>query len=108
MADEHRIVSIVTFAVTTDTLEPVARELGLVLERRVMAIPGFIEGMVLCNEKRTQVDVISVWSSSHTWASAQWDEDIARALGDVFEETASYKLEFFEPVKVVHAGGAGH
>ncbi len=103
ISDRNRIVSVVTFNVTPDTFGPVYREAGLLMERRLPTIPGFIEGMLLANETKTRIIAMSEWTSRYSWAVAQSDEDVARTLADIFLGTASYSLEFYRPLVVVHA-----
>jgi hypothetical protein len=98
MSEEKRIVAVVTFKVTPEDFPRAAKEAGTTVNRRLPAVPGFIEGMVLANEGTTKLRVVSEWTSRQRWADAQWDEDIARAVADIFQDTATYEIEMYFPL----------
>jgi len=99
MNEEKRIVAVVTFKVTPEDFARVSSEADTTLRRRLPTIPGFIEGMVLANESTTKVAIASEWKSRQNWAAAQWDEDIERAVADMFQETrpTNWKCTFHSP-----------
>lgn len=104
MENEKRIVSVVSFNVTREDFAAVADEASVALQHRLPTIQGFIEGTLLTNEAKTQIMAVTEWRSRHSWATAQWDEDVARVIADLFKVTASYQLAFFYPlVKAVFA-----
>jgi heme-degrading monooxygenase HmoA len=92
---EQRIVSVVTFHVSAANFNSVREEVNTALQRRVSTMPGLIEATVLTNEQTTRLVVVSTWESRESWAVAQWDEGVDRTIADVFQDTASYDLEFF-------------
>jgi heme-degrading monooxygenase HmoA len=98
MNEEKRIVAVVTFKITPEDFARVSSEAGTTLQRRLPTIPGFIEGMVCANEGKTKIGIVSEWKSRQNWAAAQWDDDIERAVADMFQDTASYELEMYFPL----------
>lgn len=105
MQNEEAVVSVVTFNVTAENFSTVSRAAGLTLERRLPSMPGFISGTLLRNEGQSRIIAVTEWKSRHSWAAAHWDDEIERALVDLFEATASFHLEFFFPlVKVTSPG----
>jgi heme-degrading monooxygenase HmoA len=98
MNEEKRIVAVVTFKVTPEDFARVSSQAGTTLQRWLPTTPGFVEGMVLTNEGATKVAIVSEWKSRQNWAAAQWDEDIERAVADMFRDTASYELEMYFPL----------
>lgn len=98
MENGDRIVAMTTFTVTQENFNQVAREAKAALEDEPQFLEGFLGGWLLVDEKRKKIVFISEWKSRHTWAAAQWDEDIARTVADMFQQTASYNLEFFYPL----------
>ncbi len=101
MENGDRIVSMTTFNVTRENFNQVTREAKEAMEDGARFVEGFLGGWLLVNEQCNRIVFVSEWKSRHTWAAAQWDEDIARALADMFEQTASYNLEFFYPLAAV-------
>ncbi|HKU68550.1 MAG TPA: antibiotic biosynthesis monooxygenase [Candidatus Baltobacteraceae bacterium] len=95
MNEENGIIAVVTFEVTPEAFGRVSSEAASVLQGRLPAIAGFIEGMVLANESTTEVRIVTRWTSREHWAAAQWDERIERTVTDLFQDTASYKLEMY-------------
>ena len=96
-SDKH-IVAIVTFEVTKETFATVASQAAAILEHRLPTIPGFVEGTLLTNEGSTEIVSFTEWESRHTWAVAQWDEDVERVVAGLFQDTGSYALRFFFPL----------
>lgn len=106
MSSNSTIISVVSFNVDAGTYGRVTRQLAALMQQRLPTIPGYIEGTLLVNEAKTRVVTVSEWSSRHSWSRAQLDEDVERAIADVFEGTASYTLEFFMPLEKVSSKAA--
>lgn len=103
MQSEHHVISMVTFKVTDRNSRAVAETAGTVLQQRLPQIPGFVEGTVLASEDKTRIVVLTEWESRECWADAEWDGIIGNAVSRLFEETASYDVEFFFPFLQVRA-----
>ncbi len=98
MQNEQHIVAVLRFKVTAENFSHIAAVAGTALREGSSALPGFIEGILLTNEARSRILIHSEWISRHNWAEAQWDDQIARAVAEMFEDTASYDLEFYFPL----------
>ncbi|HZZ64870.1 MAG TPA: antibiotic biosynthesis monooxygenase [Candidatus Baltobacteraceae bacterium] len=103
MHNKERIVAVITFQIKPEDFETAARDASLVMERRLPTLPGFIEGSLLTNKTKTQLLSVTQWESRHSWAAAQWDEDVARVVAELFSGMASYDIEFFYPLVKVHS-----
>lgn len=102
MPNREQIVAVVAFQVKREDFDAISRDASLVMERRLPSLPGFVRGSLLTNTAKTQILGVTEWESPHSWAAAQWDEDVARVVAELFANTASYDIEFFYPlVKVV-------
>jgi len=107
MNDEKHLVAVVTFNITPVEFERVSSEAGITLKRRLPAIPGFVEGMVLVNEDTTQIRIVTEWESKENWALAELDETIQRTVTDLFQDTGSYRLEtYFQLAKATAPSGS--
>lgn len=95
MQNKERIVAVVTFQVKNADFDAISRDASLVMQRRLPSLAGFIEGSLLTNKSKTQILSITEWESGHSWAAAQWDQDVARVVAELSEGTASYDIDFF-------------
>lgn len=96
-----KFVSVVVFTVEPEDVPGFAREASLALQRTAPIHSGFVEGIVMANDQRTQVLVISQWASRHDWSIAQWDEDIGHTLSDLVEGASKFDVHGYEPITVV-------
>ncbi len=78
-------ISALSFTVSPDDQPQLAHEAALVMQRIVPVRTGFIQGVVMANEPRTQLIIVSQWESREAWAAARWDEGIASAISRLVE-----------------------
>ena len=102
MSDANvQYVSVFTFAVKPDDFAELSRKVAALLQGKGAAISGLVESIVLGNESKTQMVIVSQWRTRDSWSAAQWDEDVARSLADIVEGALSFEVQSFEPVAVV-------
>ncbi len=94
-------VSVLTFNVEPDDFPGLSREAVTLLQRKGTAINGLVESVIMGNEPKTQMLIVSQWSTQNSWSAAQWDEDVARSLAVIVESALSFEVHSFEPVAVV-------
>lgn len=97
-----RFVSVLILNVETEDFDALAREASLLVRRKVLAIDGLVEAIVLGNPEKTQLLIVSQWGTSENWAAAQWDEDVGRSMADFFESSTSIEIRSYEPIAIVH------
>lgn len=102
MADQTKVVVVITFNVTAQNIGGVLRELRHLLENTAPALRGFIDGVLLTTEDGTRVVLVANWESRDAWAQAEWDEQISRGVVELYEETASYDIKLFNEVTSAH------
>jgi heme-degrading monooxygenase HmoA len=98
-----KFVSVIVFRVKPGDLPGLAREMQLVVERKVPLLQGFDSTVLLASEDKTQLLVVSLWESRHAWSGAAWDEEIGRAMADAVETAQSFEVHNYEPITVVRA-----
>jgi heme-degrading monooxygenase HmoA len=98
MAQETQIVSVVTYDVTPQNIEAVLRHAKQLLEDTGSTLPGFIQGLLLTTDDRTQIILMAHWESRGAWARAEWNEQISRGVAELYEETASFTVKLFHEV----------
>ena len=101
MVQQTQVVSVVTYDVTPQNIEPVIRHARQLLEETGSTLPGFIEGVLLTTEDRTQIILMAHWESRDAWARAEWNEQISRGITELYEETASFTIKLFHEVAQV-------
>lgn len=98
-----KFISVLFFRVEPSDLPGVAREASLVMQRKGGALRGFLEGVVMANEAKTELLLVSQWESRHAWSAAQWDQDVGRTMGDLVESAKSFELRTYEPITIVRS-----
>lgn len=98
MANEAKVIAVVTFNVTSRNVELVERQARNLLQDTAPTLQGFIEGVLLTTEDQTQVILLTHWESRDAWARAEWNEQISRGVAELYEETASYTIKLFHEV----------
>lgn len=98
-----KFISVVIFRVSRDDLPAVAREAAIVMQRRVPLVSGFVEGLVMANEEKTECLIVTQWQSRDSWNAAQWHENIERGLADLVESVRAFEVHSYEPITVVRA-----
>ncbi|MGA8840440.1 MAG: antibiotic biosynthesis monooxygenase [Candidatus Aquilonibacter sp.] len=76
------------------------------VQRRGSAAPGFIESVVMADETKTQVLVVTQWESRHAWAQAHWDQDIGNGIVALVESATSFDVRSYDPIAVVRRATA--
>lgn len=96
-----KFVSVVILTIESGDLPSFSREATLAVQRRAPLHHGFIEGVVMTNEERTELLIVSQWETRDDWAAAQWDADIGRTIGDLAENASAFRFRSYEPITVV-------
>ena len=99
-----KFVSVTIFRLDPQDYPGVARELQIVVERKAPLMNGFIQSVIMANDEKTQLLLVTLWESKQAWGAAQWDQDIGRAMTDAVETAVAFELHTYEPVAVVRAG----
>lgn len=94
-------VSAFTFHIKPDDFDGLCREATLILQRKGPAIAGLIESIIMGNDEKTEMLILSQWSSRESWSAAQWDEDVAQAVAAFVETSTSFEVHTFNPVTVI-------
>jgi hypothetical protein len=97
-----KFVSVLLFRIEPEDLPGFAREATLSLERKAPLHQGFVEGIIMMNEQKTEVLIVSQWESRHDWSAAQWDDDLGRTMSDLVQGASSFEIRSYEPISVVH------
>ena len=100
---EGRISSVIRFDVNPENVNALSAKAEDLLENKARFLAGFIEGQVLLDESKTQIVTVTQFESPDAWAQAQWREEIARAVVELFEATHSYDLKHYSILKSVTA-----
>jgi hypothetical protein len=98
-----KFVSVLVFTIEPDDLPEFAHEATLAVQRKAPTRRGFVEGIVMANESKTEALIVTQWESKHDWIEAQWDEDIGRTVAVLVEGTKSFDVRSFEPITIVRA-----
>ena len=106
-ATKVHFVSVLSFIIKPEDFPGLSREATLLAQRRGPTIHGLVEAIVLGNEEKTQLLMVSQWASRQSWSAAQWDEDIGRSLSDLVESAESFEVRSFEPVAIVRTAPGG-
>jgi len=96
-----RYVSALNFNTEPEDFAELSRRMTQFLQRKGPAIKGLVETIVLGNEEKTQLLIVSMWISRESWSLAQWDTDVGREFTDLVQNTRSYEVKSFYPVAIV-------
>jgi heme-degrading monooxygenase HmoA len=96
-----KFVSVLAFNLGDGDVTATAREIRRAVEERAPKKPGFVGSVVMVNGEKPEVLVVSLWESGHAWSSAQYDEEIGRAVSDAAEIAKSYEIQTYETVTLV-------
>ena len=99
--DTARFVCVLSFNLGSGDASAVLREVKRSVEQRDTNKDGFIGCIVMEDEAKSQLLVVSVWESGHAWSAAQYDQEIGRVVADVVETAKSYEIKTYETVTVV-------
>lgn len=99
-----KFVTALIFQINPGDLPSMANELQRTVKRKIAALKGYIASIVMCNEDKTQLLLVSLWDSRDAWSLAQWDQEVGRTITDSVETAKSYELLTFEPITIVRAG----
>ncbi|MGA7747570.1 MAG: antibiotic biosynthesis monooxygenase [Candidatus Aquilonibacter sp.] len=76
------------------------------VQQKGSAAPGFIESLVMSDETKTQVLVVTQWESRHAWAQAHWDQDVGNGIVALVESATSFDVHSYDPIAVVRLAKA--
>jgi heme-degrading monooxygenase HmoA len=98
-----KFISVMILAVSPEDMPAIAREATLAMQRTVPVMHGFIEGMVMANEQKTEVLLVTQWDSKDSWSAAEWDDALGRTVSDLVEGSKATQYHTYEPITVVRA-----
>jgi len=101
--DTTRFVSLLSFELGSEDVDAMVREVRHAIEQQVPNKKGFIGSVVMLNNEKTQLLIVSVWESGHEWSEAQYDQGVGRVVSDIVETAKSYEIQTYETVSVVRA-----
>ncbi len=96
-----RFVSVLSFNLGSGDVTRISSEVRNAAETLVPDRKGFIGCVVMLNEGKTDVSVVSVWESADAWSTAQYDAEIGRVVTDIVETAKSYSVQTYETITVV-------
>jgi heme-degrading monooxygenase HmoA len=99
-----KFVAVLIFQVNPGDLPGMARGVERTVDRKIHTLNGFIGSVVMSNEEKTQLLVVSLWESRDAWSLAQWDQEIGRTVTDEVETAKSFEVRTYEPITIVRAG----
>src|SRR5690348_2940691 len=100
-----RFVCVLSFDLSSGNLSTLTREVRRAAEQQAPKKQGFIGCIVMANEEKPQLLVVSVWDSGHAWSAAQYHQEIGRVVSDVVEAAKSYEIQTYETVSLVRPAG---
>jgi len=100
-----KFIAVSIYDVAPENFAAVTKAATLTIERDVSALIGFYEGVVMTDEARTRVLIVTQWSSKHDWAQAFWEPRIGEAVATFVTDATAYDVQTFEPLAIVRATG---
>lgn len=96
-------VGVAAFTIDPADIASIAHQAALIMQRNAPLVQGFIEGIVMVDDTRTRMVLVSQWESRESWAAAEWNELLSQALGDWVESSKAFDYHGYEPITVVRA-----
>ena len=98
-----KFVTVQIYQLDPGDLPGVARVAKLVAEERAPTINGFIQCVIMANEQKTQMLIVSLWESREAWSAAQWDDELGRVVAEEVETSTAFDFKTYEPITIVRA-----
>jgi quinol monooxygenase YgiN len=76
------------------------------VQRKGSKAPGFIQSVVMADETKTQVLIVTQWESRHAWAQVHWDQDVGNEIVALVESATSFDVRSYDPIAVVRPATA--
>ena len=105
--DKATYISALTFTMDAKDVPRFGAEAAQLVQRRGAGAPGFIESVVMVDETKTQVLIVTQWQSQQAWVQINWDRDVGNELTALVEGAKSFNVRSFDPIAVVHADPRG-
>ncbi|HTV93814.1 MAG TPA: hypothetical protein VMG98_13950 [Verrucomicrobiae bacterium] len=96
-----KFIAVSIYQVEPENFAAVTQAATQTIERDVVTLAGFFEGMVMADEARTRVLIVTQWSSKHAWAQAFWEPRIGKAVAEFVRDATTYEVQTFEPLTIV-------
>ncbi len=71
------------------------------VQRKGTTAPGFIESLVMADETKTQVLIVSRWESRHAWAQIHWDQEVGNEIVALVESATKFDVRTYDPIAVI-------
>jgi hypothetical protein len=101
--DAARFVSVSSFTLGSSDVAAMSQDLQRAVQQQVRTMKGFIGCIVMVNDEKPLLMVVSLWESRDDWSRAQYDVEIGRAVTAVVETAKSYDLQTYDTITVVRA-----
>lgn len=101
--DKANFIAALIFTIDPNDVNRFGEEAAQLVQRKGSAAPGFIESVVMADEGKTQVLIVTQWASRHAWASAHWEQEIGEGIVALVESAKSFDVRSYDPIAVVHA-----
>jgi hypothetical protein len=98
-------LSVLVFNVKSEDFERLSEEAATFARRKAPTVKGLLESIVLGNDARTELLLVSQWASRNDWSVAQWDNDVGQFVTTLVESAKSYEIRSYEPITVLRTPG---
>lgn len=96
-----KFIAVSIYTVTAANFTGLTEASAQTMQRDLPAIEGFCEGVVMADEVKSRVLIVTQWLSKEAWAQAHWEPRIGEAVATFAENATSYDVQTFEPVTIV-------
>ncbi|HTV92226.1 MAG TPA: hypothetical protein VMG98_05880 [Verrucomicrobiae bacterium] len=98
-----KFVAVSIYTVKANSFSALTEAASETMQRDLPTLDGFCEGIVMADEMKTRVLVVTQWTSKHDWAQVHWEPRVGAAVANFVEGSTSYDVQTFEPITVVRA-----
>jgi len=99
-------ISTLIFTVNPNDLLRFADQATKLVRSKSAAAPGFIESVVMADETKTQVLVVTQWESRHAWAQVHWDQEVGNGIVALVESATKFDVRSYDPIAVIRRAKA--
>jgi heme-degrading monooxygenase HmoA len=94
---------VLIFTIEPDQLPEFAQHSTIVMQRKVPVLHGFVEGVVMADESKRELLIVTQWETRDAWSAAQWNESVSQSLGQFVESARTFQFRTYEPITIVRA-----
>jgi hypothetical protein len=100
-----RYLSVTVFNVASEQFARLSQDAAAFVRRKGSNVKGLMESIILGNDARTELLLVSQWASREDWSAAQWDNDVGQFVTTLVESAISYEIRSYEPITVFRTPG---